>query len=296
MTALSFVGLGTMGAEMARRLVAAGHEVTVWNRSDSEAVASIIEAGARRVDTVADAMQNELVFSMLANDEAVLERFSEEALAAAPQSSIHVNMATVGLATADTMVDLHARAGIEYIAAPVLGRPAVAAAGHLNIVAGGTPDAIDRVAPFLDVLGKRVWRVGEKPRTANLVKIGVNYNLIHTIQALAESVTLVEQGGVDGQTFVDILTDVAFTGSAYTGYGTIIAGRDYGALFPVSLGMKDLRLTEEAAKLEGVTLLSAPVLRDVFQRTLDDEALSALDWSAVAEITRNLSSPGKEHV
>jgi 3-hydroxyisobutyrate dehydrogenase-like beta-hydroxyacid dehydrogenase len=124
---------------------------------------------------------------------------------------------------------------------------------------------------------------------ANLVKIGVNYNIIHAIQALAESVTLLENGGVRGSDFLEILTDVAFTGSIYPGYGRLISEKLYSPSFPVVLGLKDLRLAEEAAAQNGTALLSAPVLRDVFERALADPDLANLDWSAVAEVTRGLS-------
>ncbi|TDW29516.1 NAD(P)-dependent oxidoreductase [Cryobacterium psychrophilum] len=290
MTSISYVGLGTMGLEMARRLVAAGHFVTIWNRSDNPALAELERDGARRVRSVGEAMKSDVVFSMLAHDAAVREQFSPDVLSHAQSSTIHVNMATVSVALADDMEKQHRGAGVGYLAAPVLGRPPVAAAGQLNIVASGDPDLIARVEPLLAILGKRTWIVGPRPRDANLVKIAVNYNIIHAIQALAESITLIEQGGIAGQQFVDILTDAAFTGSAYTGYGAIIAGKRYSpASFPVALGLKDLGLAEEAAGLHGMSLPVAPVLRDLFERTLAEPDLATLDWSAVAEITRGLA-------
>ncbi|WP_277619549.1 NAD-binding protein [Leucobacter japonicus] len=132
-----------------------------------------------------------------------------------------------------------------------------------------------------------MWRVGDDPTHASLVKIGVNYTLIHALQALGESLSLVEHGGVDASTFVDILTDTSFTGSAYVGYGGLIARRQYTpAAFSVELGLKDLGLAESAATELGAALPTAPVMRDVFTETLADEALAASDWSAIAEVIR----------
>lgn len=293
MTDVGFIGLGAMGATMARRLVDAGHNVTVWNRS-AEPTERLVAAGARRAETVTDALASGVVLSMLSNDSAAESIFSTELLQAAPPGSIHANFSSLSVAAADRLASVHAAAGVHYVAVPVLGRPNVAEQGQLNIVAGGEPAAIARLRPILDVLGKKTWIVGNRASAANLVKIGVNYNLIHTLQALAESVTLMEHGGVDGSTFVDILTDTAYTGSAYTGYGRMIATREYEPLFTVALGLKDLTLAEQAAAGSGVVLPTAPVLRDLFERTLADPALATRDWSAIAEVTRGLASDGSK--
>jgi 3-hydroxyisobutyrate dehydrogenase-like beta-hydroxyacid dehydrogenase len=284
---VGFIGLGTMGAGMARRLVDAGHDVTVWNRSRA-AAEPLAAAGARIADSATEALQAGVAFSMLADDSAALNVFTEDALACAPGAT-HVNMATVSLDTARTLDARHRGAGVGYVAAPVLGRPHLAASGKLNIVAAGPIADIERARPFLDVLGKRLWSVGDEPARANLVKIAVNYNLIHTLQALAESVTMVERGDVSGETFIEILTDAAYTGSAYGGYGPMIATRTYEPVgFSVALGLKDLGLAEHAAADTGTALPTSPTLRTLFESAMGDADLSKLDWSAVAEITRRL--------
>jgi 3-hydroxyisobutyrate dehydrogenase-like beta-hydroxyacid dehydrogenase len=112
-------------------------------------------------------------------------------------------------------LEQHRSAGVGNVAAPVLGRPHLAASGQLNIVAAGPAEDIERARPFLDVLGMKLWSVDDEPARPNLVKIAVNYNLIHTLQALAESVTMVEGGEVSGDTFIEILTAAAYTGSDY---------------------------------------------------------------------------------
>jgi len=290
MSEISFIGLGEMGAAMAGRLLETGHSVRVWNRSPGAADA-LVASGAMRAVSIAEALGAGTVISMLANDAAAEAVFSAEALMDAPAGTLHINCATLSVEATDRLSDRHALAGVEYVAAPVLGRSNVAAAGKLNVVAAGTTSATTRAQPWLDAIGKRTWVVGERPSTASLVKIGVNYNLIHALQALAESVTLVEHGGVDGMTFVEILTDAAFTGSVYTGYGSLIARKAYSPPgFSVGLGLKDLSLAERAAAASGVVLPTAPVLRDMFERALADPDLAQLDWSAIAEITRGLST------
>lgn len=278
-----------MGTGMALRLINAGHTVTVWNRT-AGAADSLIAAGATLAESPAETFSAEVVFSMLAHDRAAEAVFTPDVLSQAAPGTIHVNMATVSVAAADRLSALHEAAGVGYVAAPVLGLPKVAAAGQLNIVAAGDPLTLAQAAPYLDLLGKRTWPVGQTPSMANLVKIGVNYNIIHAIQALAESVTLLENGGVAGNDFLAILTDVAFTGTIYPGYGRLISEKLYSPSFPVVLGLKDLTLAEQAAEQNGTVLMSAPVLRDAFEKALADPELAELDWSAVAEVTRKLSS------
>lgn len=284
---LSFIGLGSMGNEMAKRLIDAGHDVGVWNRSP-EPVAAMVAVGARAVATVKEAFEAPVVFSMLSNDAAALDQFSAENLAGAGTGTIHVNMSSLSVAAADELEARHKSAGVGYIAAPVLGRPPVAAAGQLNILAGGAQSDIDTVQPLLDVLGKKTWVMGPTARTANLVKIGVNFSLIHAIEALGESVALVESGGVDANLFVELLTSSLFGGMAYTGYGAAVANKTYRpAGFTVALGSKDLSLVEAAAAEAGLRLPTVPALREVFNATLADPDLEGADWASIAEISRN---------
>ena len=285
MTELGFLGLGTMGAGMARRLVDAGHSVRIWNRSP-DAMADLVAAGAVPATDAADALAPSVSFSMLANDEAADAVLSAAALGTG-RTGIHVNMATISGARAARLAARGAAAGVTYVGAPGLGRPAVAATGNLNILVAGPEEAVAEVAPYLDVLGAKTWRFGDRPRMANVVKIAVNYNLIHAIEAIGESVAIVERHGVGAQDFVDLLVNTLFGGVAYTGYGNIVAQRAYDPPgLTVRLGLKDLSLAEEVAAEGNVTLPTAPALRAVFERTLAEPSLADLDWGAIAEVSR----------
>lgn len=285
MTDIGFLGLGAMGAVMARRLIDSGHRVTVWNRSAGPAH-ELVTAGAIAAMAPEEAIANSVVLSMLANDEAVESVFTAERLSGAPAGTVHVNMASISVAASERLHELHREAGIDYVTAPVLGRPNVAAAGQLTIVAGGSSKLVDTVRPLLDVLGQRIWHVGETPSSANLVKIGVNYTIIHALQAMAEGVTLVESGEVDPVQFIEILTSSLFPGPVYEGYGHMIAERQYAPAFNVAMGRKDLKLAQEAAAGPGIELPTAPVLVEAFEAALADPALASLDWAVIAEITR----------
>ena len=285
MAKVGFLGLGNMGSAIAGRLVAAGHEVTVWNRSP-EAADELVAAGATRAESAADALAAPVSFSMLANDEAAESVLTSNALAGTP-GRIHVNMASISAAAADRLEVVHRKAGVAYVACPVLGRPAVAAAGGLNLLAAGPDAAITEVADLLEILGARTWRFGEQPRRANAVKIAMNLTILHALQAMAESITLVESQGIESTDFADLLANTLFAGPVYAGYGSMIAQKRYSpAGFAMALGLKDLGLAEELAGETGLTLPTAPVLRERFERALADAELADLDWSAVAEVTR----------
>jgi len=274
-----------MGREMARRLVDAGHEVVVWNRS-AEPVDELVAAGALAATTPAEALAAPISFSMLANDEAADAVLSEENLAGGA-GRLHVAMASLSPAAASRLSTRSADAGVAYLAAPVLGRFTVAAAGELNIIAAGSPSDLERAAPYFEILGKRVWTVGIEPRIANVVKAAVNYDIIHAFQAIAESVALVEANGVDAGQFTELLSSTLFPGPVYTGYGAMIAERRYTPPgFTMALGSKDLGLAEAIAAEAGIELPTAPVLRRMFDAALASDDLQDVDWSGVAEITR----------
>ena len=282
---VSLVGLGSMGTAMAHRLLEQGFALDFWNRSAKDN-SELLAKGAVQVD-LADALKKDFVISFLSNDAAALEVFSEQNLSAANAGTIHINMSTVSLEASGSLAKVHAKQGIGYIAAPVLGRPIAITNGKLLIVAAGDSKDIDAASVIFEKVSAQYWNVGADHAKANLVKLGVNYNLIHALQAIGESVALVESGGVDANTFMEILTHTAFAGSAYAGYGPMIVNRRYSPPgFSMTLGLKDLKLIEDAASAGGLTLPVAAVLRKLFETAQVDPELKDLDWSAIAELTR----------
>jgi len=287
--AVAFIGLGAMGRGMASRLVDQGYRVLVWNRSAESAEQLATEhPSVERAESVAQAFAAQsIVHSMLSDDPVVLELFSDELLAGVPAGRVHVNHATISPAAAAELAERHARHGVGYVSAPVLGRSTVAHTGALLVVASGDAGSLAAATPSMQALGSRLWNLGDDPRLAAVVKIAVNYSILNALQSIAESVTLVEAGGIDPTTFIEILTHTAFSGSAHKGYGPIIAEKRYQPVgFTMALGLKDLTLVEDAAAELGVALPVAPVLHELFAAALADPELAQLDWSAVAEVTR----------
>ena len=285
MARVGFLGLGSMGQAMAQRLIDAGHDVVVWNRSAGprDELASL---GATAVETPAEALAVDLSVSMLANDVAVDAVLCEDNLPS--DRIVHANMASVSPDMARLLSARFEQAGHGYVASPVLGRPNVAASGGLNILAAGLTDDIVLLQPLFDAMGTKTWPLGELPRTANVVKIAVNYSIIHALQSLAESIAIATSAGVKPSDFVEVLTSTLFGGVVFSGYGNLIAERNYTpAAFSLELGLKDLGLAEATAEEAGISLPTSSLLRELFETALADPELANKDWSAVAEITLN---------
>lgn len=279
---VGFIGLGSMGSAMASNLISAGHAVTVWNRT-AAAAEPLVSLGAKLASTVDRAVLGEAVCSMLANDQAVRAVFLEGGLLdAMDPGTVHVNHATISVALAQELAEAHAARGIDYVAAPVFGRPDVAAAGKLNIVAAGKPTAIDKVRPLLDAMGAKVWPMGEDPVRANVVKIGGNFMLAAAIESMAEASTLTRAYGVSAGDFLEVMTSTLFASPAYQGYGKLIAEQRFSpAGFAMPLGLKDVGLALGAGEAKRVPLPFAGVLRDGFLEALAGGG-EELDWSALA--------------
>jgi hypothetical protein len=285
---IGFIGLGHMGSAMATRLLSAGYDVTVWSRSPGH-VDELVARGATRAGSPAGVIATGHLFSMLASEDVLRAVCPPELLDKAPDGFIHVNHATISARTADEFAAQAADRRQGYVAAPVIGRPDVAAAGGLTILAAGPAGAVDASQPMLAVMGRRVWPYGPVASAANLGKIAVNYLIIHALQALAESINLLERSDLDPVQFVKMINDSLFPGPVYTGYGDAIARSSYTpAGFTTVLGLKDLMLAVGAAEDAGAHLPTGPVLRDIFEAAVL-EVGGDLDWAAIAEISRRRS-------
>jgi 3-hydroxyisobutyrate dehydrogenase-like beta-hydroxyacid dehydrogenase len=282
---VGFIGLGHMGAGMAANLVAAGHEVTVYNRTPSK-VQALVARGAHAAGRVADACRGDAVVTMLADDAAVegVVFGYEGVLASLGKSAIHVSMSTISVALSERLAAAHTNAGQRFVAAPVFGRPEAAAAAKLFIVAAGAPDALDVCSPLFDVMGQKTFSIGNEPHTANLVKLSGNFLSASVIEALGEAMALVGKAGVDPHRYLDLLTSTLFTAPVYKTYGGLIAERRFApAGFAAPLGHKDIRLTLAAAETLRVPMPFASVLHDRFL-TLLAHGGEALDWSAIGAL------------
>lgn len=289
---VGFIGLGSMGSAMASNLLKAGHDVTVWNRSPgpTEVLHSL---GAKVARTPERAAQGDALHSMLANDQAVREVILDSGLLdAMDRGMLHINHATISLALAKELAAAHAERGIDYVAAPVFGRPDVAAAGKLNILVAGQPGAIARARPLLEAMASKLWPLGAAVERANVAKIAGNFMIVSAIESMAEACALTSGHGVSAADFLEIMTNTVFASPVYQGYGKSIAEQHFSpAGFATALGYKDISLALAAGDAAQVPLPLASVLRDSLLEALaaGDGALDLAALSKVAARRANQS-------
>jgi 3-hydroxyisobutyrate dehydrogenase-like beta-hydroxyacid dehydrogenase len=267
---------------MAANLVRAGHDVTVFNRTPGKS-SQLVALGAHDAATLAGACRGEMVITMLADDDAAanIALGSDGLVEHLSKGAIHLSMSTISVAMSKRLAQAHAQAGQRYVAAPVFGRPDMAAAAKLFIVAAGEPGAIDSCRPVLEALGQKTSTIGAEPSAANLVKLTANFLQAAVIESLGEAIALIGKAGIDRRAYVDLLTSTIFTAPAYKIFGPLIADGRFGpAAFAAPLGYKDIRLALTAAENLRVPMPLASLLHDRFLR-LFAQGGENLDWSAI---------------
>jgi 3-hydroxyisobutyrate dehydrogenase-like beta-hydroxyacid dehydrogenase len=262
---VGFVGLGRMGQGMAGRILAAGHELNVFDVIASQAEA-LAKAGARVASSVASVAENrEIVVTMLVED-AVLREVAvgpEGLCAALPRGAIHLVMGTHGVAIVRELEARHRDAGQTLVAAPVLGRPDLAASGQLGIVAAGPEAAVGRCRELLEVMGRRTFLAGAKPESATAIKLANNAVLGCAMVAMAEGFALVRKYDVEPQVFQDVMVEGLFGATAYKVYGQKMVDESYDQVgSPIHVGLKDANLIAAAADIARVPMPSHNVYRD----------------------------------
>jgi 3-hydroxyisobutyrate dehydrogenase-like beta-hydroxyacid dehydrogenase len=295
---IGFVGLGPMGVGMAKRLLEAGHELAVFNRTQARADA-LVEQGARRAGSPAEAARNaEIVLSMLANDDVVAElTLGPDGIAAGlPAGAVHLSCSTISVATSRRLAAAHNEAEQAYGVATVLGRPPAAASGQLFVMLAAAPEIRARVQPVLSAIGQRTFELGDDPARANLVKLSLNFLIFSTIEQMGEVFALNDKGGVPPALVFEIMTNSFFNAPVHRNYGRIIVEE---AFDPAGVGMR-LAAKDTALLLEAATQLQVPMPMGSLVR---DRLLSAiaqgdaeLDFAALSRRARIEAGlpPGRE--
>jgi 3-hydroxyisobutyrate dehydrogenase len=277
---IAFLGLGAMGSRIAARLLDAGHELTVWNRTAARAE-PLVARGATAAQTPADAVADaELVMTMLADPDA-LAAISAEFVAALREGTTVVDMSTVGPEAVQRLLATLPQS-VELVDAPVLGSRGEAESGTLEVFVGGTDEAFARVLPVLEVLGT-VHHVGPLGSGA-AAKLVANSTLFGVIAVLGEAIALADALGLDREATWEVLATTAIGPQAERRRASVESG-DYPPRFPLRLALKDAELVAAAAERSGIDLRVARAARDWLAEAAaaDPEA----DYSAVlARIVR----------
>lgn len=268
---VGFVGLGQMGRPMVERLKGAGHRVKAWNRTRI----SVDTHG-----TPEAVLDSDVVVTMLADDTAVRAVWLDSGRAQRlPRGAIHLNMATVSMRIARELTSVH---GESYVAAPVFGRPPLAAQGQLDIIAAGPEAALSKCDPLFRVLGKQVFIVGADPAAANAVKIARNFLLAAMIESLGEAFALVRKCGVAPADFLNVIANTSLGSPAYRNYGKLIVDQAWRpAQFTMPLGVKDVELALATAKDAGMDLQLGHLVRNNLLAAIV-AGRAEQDWAALA--------------
>ncbi len=245
---IGWIGCGRMGTAMAKRLVVAGNDVTVTNRTRSKAEV-LGELGAKVVDSPRDLATCDIVFIMVsANADLVEVTSGAQGVLSDPEHAptIVVDCSTVSTETSASVRESCSSRGAAFLAAPVSGNPKVVSAGQLTLAVSGTRDAFDRVRPYFDQLGQGVTYVGDG-EVARLVKICHNMMLGVVTQAMAEITVLAERGGIKRSDWLEFLNN-SVMGSTFTRYKSpAFVNLDFKPTFTPTLLRKDFDLGMAAA-------------------------------------------------
>ena len=286
---IGWVGTGRMGYALASRLLEAGCDVAVYNRTRSKAE-PLTELGATVVDTPAELAGRDIVITMVAGSDDFKEVvLGETGLLSRPdaQPAIIVDSSTVSPeASAEVREQTEAR-GVALLAAPVSGNPSVVDAGKLTVVVSGPPDAWETARPYLELFGAGATYVGEGD-VARLVKICHNLMLGVVAQSLAEITVLAEKGGVSRAAFLEFLNK-SVMGSMFTRYKSpAIVNLDFTPTFTPALLYKDFHLGFEAAEEHGVPMPLAATAQQVVQ-ALMGFGYDDVDFMALLELEARAS-------
>lgn len=282
---IGLIGLGNMGSGIAKSLLRAGHQLIVYNRTRSRAEA-LRSHGATVVGSIAQACRGEAVLTMLADDAAVESVVFGEGgiLASLPGGGLHISLSTISVALSDKLAEEHTKAGQEYVAAPVFGRPEAAEAGKLFVVAAGPKKSIDRSRPLLEALGPKLAVIGEQPSMANTVKLTGNFLIATVLESLGEAIAFTRKSGLDAGAVLDFFTSTLFNAPIYKTYGgLVLEGKHDQVGFALPLGFKDVRLVLQAAEARTVPMPIASLLHDRFLSALA-RGYENKDWSVLGRV------------
>ena len=291
-TTIGFIGTGMMGAPMALRLIDAGYNVKVWNRTPEKAL-QLINRGAERASDVADVAGGCHVIITMVSDDNALRAVAEGnngLIESMQNDAIAIDMSTVLPSYSATLGERYTANGKRYIQAPVLGSVPQANDGSLLIFAGGDSETIDSVQNIFDVLGRRTWRFG-KPEQSATMKLVCNLFIASMINTLGEGLLLAGKAKIDGTILLEILNESALAAPMYQTKGKSLLERRFTPRFMVQHMEKDLSLIRQTARELGVPLPAVGVIHDLFlaakTRGYGDE-----DYSAMVKVLEEMAGGG----
>ena len=276
---VTVLGTGIMGTGMARNLLGAGLDVTVWNRSPDRA-RPLADAGARTATDAAEAVAGADVVVTMLNDADSIAEVMEWALPAMAPGAVWVQTSTVGLDGTRRLAEMAAAHDVGFVDAPVLGTKAPAEQGTLTVLASGPEALRETVAPVFDAVGARTIWVGAEPGAGQRLKLVANAGVGSVLAGAAQSIALAEGLGLDPQLFLDAISGGPLDLPYAQAKAKLMIASDFPTSFAVTGVVKDLGLIGAAAQEAGVRTAVVEALADAFRATADgghgDEDMAAV--------------------
>jgi 3-hydroxyisobutyrate dehydrogenase-like beta-hydroxyacid dehydrogenase len=264
MAEVGYVGLGVMGSSIVRRLLAAGHDVTVWNRTREKAEPLLAE-GASWADSPREvAAARELVFTMVTNTEAVraVAEGEEGILAGLSPGAIYVDMSTASPANTRALAERVAAAGAAMLDSPVSGTSVTVDQGKASLMVGGDTEAFERARPVLQSIGPKVIHVGPNG-SAVTMKIAVNLSLAVQMLAFSEGVLLAEKSGISREKAVEVMLASVIASPMVAYRGPLVLGHPDEVWFDCHMMQKDMNLALELGRQLEVPLPTTAITNEL---------------------------------
>jgi 2-hydroxy-3-oxopropionate reductase len=278
---IGFIGLGVMGAPMARNLVAAGHDVVVHNRSRREVEGAAWAESPRQV-----AEQADVIVTMLP-DSPQVEEVVSDVLAGARAGSLIVDMSTISPVVTRELAATASEQGVGYVDAPVSGGDVGAREATLSIMAGGSDEDFARAKPIFEALGKTIVHVG--PVGAGQVVKACNQVVVAlTIEAVSEALVLGSKAGVDPATIIEVLSGGLAGNKVMTVRGRNFLEHDFEPGFRIDLHHKDLGIALSTGRELGVPLPATAAVNEMLG-ALRAKGLGDRDHSALLTFVEELA-------
>jgi 3-hydroxyisobutyrate dehydrogenase-like beta-hydroxyacid dehydrogenase len=289
MADLGYVGLGVMGTAITRRLLDAGHTVTVWNRTREKAE-PLLEAGARSADSPREvAEQSEVVFTMVTNTAAVqaVTEGPDGILAGLAPGKVYVDMSTASPANTRALAEKVAAVGAEMLDAPVSGTSITIEQGKASVMVGGDEDAFERVKPVFEAIGPKVFHIGPSGSAVTL-KIAINLQLAVQMLAFGEGVLLAEKSGIARERVVEVMLASVIASPMVAYRGPLVLGHPDEVWFDCHMMQKDMNLALELGREVEVPLPTTAITNELLSAA-NGMGIGDRDFAALFDVLAAMS-------
>jgi 2-hydroxy-3-oxopropionate reductase len=286
---IGFIGLGIMGRPMAKHLVDAGYEVTVWNRTQSK-TAELVEAGAHLGSSPKDAAaRSEITITIVADTPDVRQVIlgPDGVIAGARRGTVVVDMSTISPVATREIAQALSERGVEMLDAPVSGGQRGAIDGTLSIMVGGKPEVFERVLPVFQKMGRNIVHVGGCG-AGQVAKACNQLVLSLTLLGVAEALTLARKAGVDPAKVRAALLGGFAQSRVLELHGQRMLDGNFEPGFRTRLFHKDMGIVMETGRASGTPLLGAGLTAQLYQMAMS-RGLSEMDYSVLARMIADLA-------